>query len=119
MNKDTIIVLALMLFLGCTKKETTPNTNNVTNTTANNAKWLKSKTFIQYAADGVTETYKSETFYDSEGRINWVNDYTNGVKTSQNRDYSYNGDECTYYADYMPGGVLSQSVKTKIVYKND
>lgn len=119
MNHQTMITIALLLFLGCTKKDTTPNTNNVTNTTVNNAKWLKTKVYIQYAEDGVTEAYKSETFYDSEGRPTWVNSYTNGVLSGQGRNYVYNGDECTYTSASYSAGVETGTRKIKVIYKND
>jgi len=119
MKYQTILTIALLVFLGCTKKDTTPNTNVNNTTTVNNAKWIKTKLYIQYADDGVTEAYKSETFFDSEGRQNWSNSYTNGVMSGQAKDFVYNGDECTYTSVTYVGGAPYKSTKIKTIYKND
>lgn len=117
---NTITIIVLMVFLGCSKKDTTPNTNNITNTTVVNAKWLKNNYYVQYAADGVTESYRGEFTYDTEGRpIGYVT-YTNGVLSQKYRDYTYNGDECIYYYDfYTTSGTLSSTTKVKVGYKNN
>ncbi len=116
---NTITVIVLMVFLGCSKKDTTPNTNNINNTSVTNAKWIKTLSTVQYAADGVTEAYRSDQSYDGEGRPSSSTSYQYGVISAKFRDYTYNGNECTYYQEYYSAGTLYSTTKVKTTYKND
>jgi hypothetical protein len=117
---NTIAIIILMIFLGCSKKDTTPNTNNINNTSVTNAKWIKTLSTVQYAADGVTETIRNNQSYDGEGRPSGSAVYSNGVLFIKMRDYTYIGNDCIYYQDqYSAAGTLSSTTKFKVSYKND
>jgi hypothetical protein len=116
---NTIAIIILMIFLGCSKKDTTPNTNNINNTTLVNAKWIQIRSSVQYAPDGVTEATRQEWTYDSEGRTIGGSVYYNGVLGYKYRDYAYIGDECTFYTDQYVSGSIYSTTKTKNSYKNN
>jgi hypothetical protein len=121
--KQTIILLSAIFFFGCTKKDTptTIPTNTTVNTTTvvQKLKWSKQNYFVQYNADGITEQTRLEYKYDSEGRILEYKYVANGILIYIQRDYTYNGDEATYYQDQYTNGSISSTSKCKVGYKND
>lgn len=128
MNKIIIITVALFaIILGCTKKNTSPNTNstNTTNTINNDTtiiqklKWQKLNYLVTYKADGVTEQQRLEYKYDSEGRIIEYKLFLNGQLSSVQRDYVYIGNEATYFQDSYVNGTLTTTIKAKVGYNND
>ncbi len=132
--KNTLLLLAafFMLFVNSCKKEDDPgtnnnqnnnnqnnNNNNNNNNTPTHVNWVKRSLFIAYAADGVTELQRQVATYDSEGRLTNTKSYTYGNLTQENRNYTYNGNECEYYIDNYTSGSITSTSKFKIVNQND
>ena len=122
--KKAILILAVIALAACSKKDPTGTTN--TNTTVNNdttivtkAKWVKYKSLTQYKADGVTEQYRYVNDYDVEGRLMGFTSYWDGIISAKQRDFQYNGNECTYYQETYTNGVLTSTTKIKAEYYND
>jgi hypothetical protein len=107
---------------------TTNNTANSSNSTSNNTTnntttqtypWNKVSTYIQYASDNTTESYKQLFEYDSQGREIGLKVYSEGSLSSVCRDYSYNGKEATFYMDDYTKGAVSSSYKMKKIFCDD
>ena len=79
--------------------------------------WVQMTQEITYAADGVTETQRIETDFDNDGRETGYRIYSNGVLSSQYRDYQYNGRTVTFWNDTYSGGTLQSSRTVQRVYK--
>jgi hypothetical protein len=130
MQKSLLLAIAFLalLFAGCKKDDNTnPNNNNNNNnpvdttgnpidTTGNNnnqyLNWLKQTLQVQYAADGVTEQYKTVSTYDAQGRITGSSTYSQNVKIFATRDYVYTGNQVVLYTDNYTNGSVSSSQKT-------
>lgn len=124
-SKSIFAILAIAIFttLACKKESTTPtaptNTTTTNNTTVKeNVKWMRANYVITYKADGITEQSRQETVYDSEKRPIETTTYYNGALSGKSRDYTYTGDECTYFYDSYTNGQLTSTTKYKIGYNN-
>lgn len=123
MKKLITIALTIIVIGACKKSTPTtattapPVTNNNT-TINNNAKWVKPEYYITYDIDGITEKQKTEFSYDAEGRVMSYTAYYNGQVSIKQRDYIYNGNECTYYVDMYTNGVVTSTNKMKAGYFN-
>ena len=78
--------------------------------------WIQMTQFIQYAANGVTETFRYEYNYDAAGREMGYNYYYNGMLSNKTRDYQYNGRTVIYWLDNYSGGNLQSSNKVQKTY---
>jgi hypothetical protein len=121
-----VFLIAIIAIAGCTKTSvpatttTAPVNTTVTNTIVQKLKWNKIDYYVSYKADGVTEASRQEYTYDTEGRTIGLKVYQDGVLTQQLRNYTYVGNEATYYSDYYTSaGVLLYSNKTKTGYNNN
>lgn len=113
------LLLASLVLIAACKKDTKTPTTTTNNTTVSNAKWIKTYSVTTYDSTGTVEIYRSETTYDAQGRPSGILSYSNGVLTSKNYNYIYNGDNCTStYETYNNGQVISKSI-SKVLYKND
>ena len=93
--------------------------------------WIQMTRYVQYAADGATEVYRSETDLDDDGKQTGYRTYSNGTLSSQRRNYQYNGRTVTYWQDryttidisHLPSGtylvriVTAKGVVTERVLK--
>jgi len=78
--------------------------------------WIRMTQYITYAADGVTETSRSETDLDHEGRITDNKVYSDGTLFVHYRDYQYTELTLTVWMDTYSGGNLSSSTKYQYTY---
>ena len=78
--------------------------------------WMYQTLYVKYAEDGVTETSRSESDYNDEGRVIGIWMYLNGTLYLQYRDYQYNELTATYWHDSYSGGNLSSSRKVQVTY---
>ena len=78
--------------------------------------WIQMTQYILYATDDVTEVYRYEYSYDADGRETSYKYYFNGVLSSQNRDYQYNGRTVNYWCDNYSGGSVTSSTKLQRTY---
>jgi len=81
--------------------------------------WIQMTRQIEYAEDGVTETYRIETDYDNDGRQTGYRQYQNGTLFGQYRDLQYNGRTVTYWIDFYSEGNISSSTKHQITYHDN
>lgn len=114
MKRSKFILFALFLALVACSKDDEPKDNSINHT----YDWIriKSETLYDYYS---LITYKFEYEYDSEGRRISHTTTTDGVLSSQSRDYVYNGKELTFYNDTYSDGVFYSSNKEKVVYCDD
>lgn len=103
-----LVAAALMLLLSACKKDKDTNNNPAY------TDWLKYTLKIEYNSDSISEVNREEFTYDADGRVTSRKEYSLGVLNYQNRDYVYNGDEVTYYEDYLGGGT-TVTTKYKLV----
>lgn len=70
---------------------------------------------ITYDRDN-SEISRVEYNYDTEGREVGVISFSNGIISSQSRNYVYIGKELVYYLDYYSNGKVSYTHKIKKVF---
>lgn len=80
--------------------------------------WVKVGHDVIYQMDNVTEYVRIQNTYDADGRLVNVKRYNQGVLDTEDKDFSYSGNEATYKMYDYDNGVLMNVTKYKIVYFN-
>ena len=119
-----ILFFLALLPVGCsvesgnTESDNTESDNTESGNTepSNGTTWIQTTQLIQYDADGTTEYSRSESVYDTEGKLIGSKTYGNGVLLLQDRDYQYSGRTATYWQDGYSNGSLTSSYKYKVTY---
>lgn len=82
--------------------------------------FIRTNQLITYAYDGVTESIKIETNYDTQGRTIGLVGYDKDKLDYKTRDYVINGTEILFYRDnYNDRGEVISTVKQQLVYTDD
>ena len=79
--------------------------------------YVKMKFYAQYTEDG-SETFKSESTYDSAGRKTGTSTYYNKILSSKSQDYNYENETATYKDITYSNGNVESVLNMKDVYHN-